>query len=87
MLKNMETKDWHSLLIYATRYAINRHTYASSDMADIVIKNAAYIPMNTRAILIRDIEEEMERDAISRTDLPNWQSALKALKETLLGQE
>ena len=61
--------DHHGLIIAATRYYLGRMTIAANHFAKYELTKAwPLIPLHTRAILQRDIEEAFQRDDEARAD-------------------
>ena len=47
------------MVIYATRYCLPRQSYAVGDCADYLIAHWDRLEPNTRAVIVRDIEEHL----------------------------
>jgi hypothetical protein len=73
-----------SLVQYAARYAIGRHTYASGEVADIVSKWVDKWSIRTRRTLIDDIETAFALHEVDELSTVAWEDALKKLKASQL---
>lgn len=73
------------ILIYAARYAIGRQSYASSEVAEEVLKHAPDLDAHTRASITRDIHQAFLDKRVSGPDLRAWESALEALSAPTVG--
>lgn len=71
----LQTADISTLLFYAQRYAISRHTYASAEVAQLIVKYARYLDDSKRLLLIEDIRKAT-KDEYSTND---WEQAMEAL--------
>ncbi len=72
--------ELEALLVYATRYALGRQTYAVDDVAGIIERTAPKLSARTRAVLSRDIAEAAARGALGADiDARRWRDALRAL--------
>jgi hypothetical protein len=82
----MTPKEIGTLLIYASRYAIGRHTYASSEMAALAKKLSKYLSVEDREVLKADIyKASKERGAIDELSEQQWMEVLEVLGGTKNG--
>ncbi len=74
------------ILIYAVRYALGRMSYIVGDVARYVKSKNNTLSSQCKNIIIRDIEEKMERyHSVGQTlgmecDERTWENLLKLLK-------
>lgn len=59
---HLNDKEIHKLFIESVRYSLTRHSYAPSECADLIRAKWGEIPDNTRAIIMRDIDEAIADD-------------------------
>lgn len=71
-----------SLIVYAVRYAIGRHTYASGEVARWVGYYADMWSEPTRRTLIADIEYAFKKHEVDELSTVDWEQALNSLKST-----
>lgn len=57
-----------TLWLGATRYYLGRRTYAVSTFCNMLIANWSSFDENTKNLLIRNIEEEFDRDDLARLE-------------------
>lgn len=78
-----------ALLVYATRYAIERHTYASGEVAGYIKVYAPYVPVPDRVTLVKDIQNAQQAHKVDEMSTVQWDEALEALTspKTLLEEE
>lgn len=75
------------ILVFAVRYALGRMSYAVSDVCRYVSKNVKRLSINCLAVLIRDIEDEIEmyhragQKCGDECDEKDWVILLHILKE------
>lgn len=70
------------ILFYAFRYALGRMTYAVHDVASEIIRNEASISPRTRALMIQEIGEAIEKgNAGMDMDVREWQRVADTLKQ------
>ena len=77
-----------SLLIYAARYAIGRHTYASAEVAQAVSELAPKLSVADRVVLTADIQKAFDKHTVDELSTEPWRKALNVLireKEKMLG--
>jgi hypothetical protein len=75
------------ILIYAVRYAIGRQSYASSEVAEEVLKHAPDLDTPTKGSIIWDIQRAFQGKQVSGPDQRAWEAALEALKAPTAGAE
>lgn len=69
------------ILFYAFRYALGRMTYAVSDVANEIIRNAKEIPRADRCNMINEITEALDSDGAGmELDRQNWEKVRKVLQ-------
>lgn len=61
-----------TLWLGATRYYLGRRTYAVSSFCDMLILNWPSFAEQTKNLLIRDVEEEFERDDRARLEARDY---------------
>lgn len=72
--------ELEALLVYATRYALGRQTYAVDDVATVIAREAPRLSARTRSVLARDIAEAAARGNLGADfDARRWRDALRAL--------
>lgn len=75
------------ILLCALRYAIWRHSYAPSLVAEYIEENWDKLERNTKFHIIRDLTEhindvrgEWQNDTLCSIDLDTWQNLLNKLQ-------
>jgi hypothetical protein len=73
-----------SIMFWAFRYALGRHTYAVSDVANYIIRHKSEIQTDTRLMIIREIKEHFNKwgDGGWQCDKTSWDSVVNALSTT-----
>jgi hypothetical protein len=71
------------LLVYATRYALGRMTFAPREIKDALVRHQGWLNVQTVDVLIRDIEEHGKRfgNYGMRCDDEQWADTLDWLRE------
>lgn len=77
----MTTED--SIIFYAFRYALGRHTYAVSDVAQYIIANKHKLHIKTKAMMVKEIDQHHAQfgDGGFECDSNEWMNVIKALQE------
>lgn len=69
------------ILFWAFRYTLGRMTYSVHDVAPVIARKAAEISPKTRALMVKEISEAIEKGhAGMECDVDAWTKALNALK-------
>lgn len=55
-----KNEEINRLVVYAVRYALTRHTYVVSDMADFLMCNVKIISTKNLSVLYRDIRNHLD---------------------------
>jgi hypothetical protein len=72
----------HDILFYASRYALGRMTYAVSEVAGEIIRQADELSPKMRANIIREIDEAFDRGRLGmKVDAEQWHRVRAALVE------
>lgn len=73
-------EEHESVMFWAFRYALGRHTYAVSDVAGYLIKHKADIQPTTRSMIVREIKEHFDRygDGGWECDRRSWDDVVQA---------
>lgn len=67
------------IIVWAERYAIGRHTYASGETAQVIIDYAELWSDKTRHALIADIERAFKNHEVDELSANDWEIALQRL--------
>lgn len=73
--------DDATVLIFATRYALGRRTFAPKIVSEALVRHQKAISANDADVLIRDIEEQAERGYGDRCDEDTWLDTLGWLRD------
>ena len=81
---NERMTEHESIMFYAFRYALGRHTYAVSDVADYLIRKKSELQPTTRSMIIREIKDHFKEwgDGGWECDKTSWDSVVNALSTT-----
>lgn len=73
-------EEHESIMFWAFRYALGRHTYAVSDVAEYLIRHKAKIQPTTRSMIIREINEHFDKygDGGWECDKRSWDDVVRA---------
>lgn len=74
--------DFGSMAVCALRYAINRHTYMPSLVANFIRKYIGAFDTRTLIVMVRAIERELNDHNVD--DVHMWRSLLKELQERVI---
>lgn len=77
--RSESTSIMGALLVYATRYAIGRHTYASAEVARYVLTYAKLIPQPDVSTLVKDIQDALLTHSVDEHSTVQWREALDKL--------
>lgn len=83
-VKKQKSMDGHeSIMFWAFRYALGRHTYAVSDVADYLIIHKDKIGAATKARICREIKEHFEEygDGGWECDKLAWDGVVRAFSD------
>lgn len=74
------SRDEFDILVFcAFRYALGRHTYIVDDVANLILYYKSQISENTKALIIKEIREELamqKGSAFESTDDESWDNLL-----------
>lgn len=70
-------------MFWAFRYALGRHTYAVSDVADYLIRHKSEIGATTKAMIRREIKEHFDKygDEGWECDMRSWYDVVRAFSD------
>ncbi len=57
---NLDAHGFGDMMIMCLRYALGRRTYATGEVADLIINNKQFISSRVRTVMIRDLERYFE---------------------------
>ena len=63
---------FRDIVIYAFRYAITRQSMAGSIFTDWLRGNISMVTSHDIALMMREINDEIEYKTLSKIDEPNW---------------
>ena len=74
------SRDLKDILICALRYALGRRTYITSLVADYIMEHKELIDDRVKRIMIKDIDEYLDRRKYYKDDECDYQNWLKLKK-------
>lgn len=78
----MNETDFNTLVICAFRYAVERSTYVTAEISDLIRRHLSELTEQTIDILKREINRVIERkEFISTIDIPIWKNLLKDIED------
>lgn len=75
------TRDDAAILIFATRYALSRRTYAPSLIKDALVRHQDWLSARDADVLIRDVEAQAAFGYGDRCNEDTWADILGWLRE------
>ncbi len=79
MLK-LKDDDFRDLAFCTFRYALGRHTYIVGTVVGLLIRYVDDIGENTRALMAKEIKEELKSEYAYKCDNDEWLRLLKVLE-------
>lgn len=72
-----------SIMFWAFRYTLGRHTYAVSDVAGYLIRHKVKIHPTTRSMIVREIKEHFDKygDGGWECDKSSWDDVVRAFSD------
>lgn len=74
---SLRQKDLFELAFYALRYVLPRHTYAASDVGDLITYYKVHITDKDKEILRKEIRKEITGGRMHNIDKEYWQQFLE----------
>ena len=69
------------IYVCATRYALNRQTYAGGIVIGELLKALPRIPYNDRKVLEREIADALFRNEVDAIHRADWQAVVDAIRQ------